>query len=520
MLDEKKALKHIEFMQLLRHTGDFYGRPFVLLPWEHEVIWDFYGTVNERGLRQYHYGYLEIPKKNGKTEVVAGLGLDHLVNDPPGGQIYCCAAERGQAALVYKAAVQMIEQDSSLDAEQGGILKILDSKNEIHNIETGNFLRVLSAEAYSKHGLNPSVIIFDELHAQPNRDLWDVMTFGSGAARKEQVIWVITTAGDDPDRKSIGWEIHEYARKVSTGEIIDPTWYVKIFGAPEGADIYDEALWHQVNPSLGVSIDIENVRQEALKARNSESAERLFRWLRLNQWIAVKSVGWLPITLWDQTIGSWSRAELKGKYCYTGIDLSSRIDLTALFYLFPPQPGLDEWRFFVDPFMPENNIDERVTRDHVPYDVWAKKDFIHTTPGNVVDFAYIKNHIERLEMEYKIKHYCGDPWHLEILRQLLPRQISQKFIEIPQTLNGMSPAMKEFERLMRGKLISHEANPCGRWAFGNVVVRPDGNDNIKPLKDRAIEKIDPIVAGINAMAGAVKLEKKTSAYQDHGVRVV
>src|SRR5690606_4500394 len=217
----------------------------------------------------YLAGKSFIPTHN--TSLIGALSLYHLVCDPPGGQIYCCAADRGQAELVYKAALGMIEQEPEFD----GILKVLDSRKEIKNLHTGTILKVLSAEAYTNHGINPTVGIFDELHAQPNRDLWDVMTVGAGAARKEPLWWVNTTAGDDPDRNSIGWEIHEYARKVRDGEINDPHWYVKIYGIPEDAediDIFDEKLWYEVNPSLGHTISIESLRQEALLARNSEAA--------------------------------------------------------------------------------------------------------------------------------------------------------------------------------------------------------------------------------------------------------
>ena len=238
MIDKNRALDVIEFIQMLRHTGDFYGEPFLLLDWQHQVIWDVYGTVKDNGLRQYRQAYLEIPKKNGKTELVAALALYHLLCDPPGGEIYCCAAERYQASLTYKAAKQMIEQDPALEE----MLRVVDSSKEIHNKSTGTFIRVLSAEAYSKHGLNPSVVIFDELHAQPNRNLWDVMTFGASSARREPLCWVITTAGDDPDRLSIGWEQHEYSRKVIEGEITDPTLYAKIYCADENDDIFDEAM--------------------------------------------------------------------------------------------------------------------------------------------------------------------------------------------------------------------------------------------------------------------------------------
>ncbi len=519
-IDKDRALEPIEFIQCLKLTDDFHGQPFVLQDWQHDVIWNVYGTVTDQGIRQYQYAYLEIPKKNAKTTTIAALAIYHIYMDGPGGQIYCCAAEREQAALVYRAAKQMIEQDPALDSTQGGILKVIDSKKEIHNLETGTFIKVLSAEAYSKHGLNPTVVIFDELHAQRNRELWDTMTFGAGSARREPLWWVITTAGDDPDRKSIGWEIHEKAQRVQEGELNDPSWYVKIYCAPEDADIFDEATWYKANPSLGVSIKIETVRQEALAARNSPAAEKLFRWLRLNQWVSLKRVGWLPLTLWDGTVGNWSRDELLRKRCYVGLDLSSKVDLTAVVPLFPPQDGVPGWRFDIKAWVPEDNIQERVKRDHVPYDQWVRDRHLVATPGDVVDYMLVKNHIMDLELLYDVRHYCGDPWHLEILKQLLPFEVQAKFIEIPQTMAGMSTGMGELERLFRSKQISHMPNPLGRWAFGNTVCAVDGNENIKPMKNRSIDRIDPTVALINAASGAIKLEPKRSVYETRGIRMI
>lgn len=516
MIDEQRAYEPIEFISLLHLTGDFYGRPFVLQDWQKEVVTSVYGTVREDGLRQYQYAYLEIPKKNGKTETTAALAIYHLVCDPPGGQIYCCAAEREQAGLVYKAAKQMIEQDDDLQE----LLKVVDSKKEIHNRETGTFLKVLSAESYSKHGLNPTVVIFDELHAQPNRDLWDVMTFGAGAARKEPLWWVITTAGDDPDRHSIGWEIHEKACKVRDGEIDLPNWFVRIFGAPLDADIYDETVWHDANPSLGVSISIEALRLEAREAKESASVEKLFRWLRLNQWVQLKRISWLPVTLWDDTVGQWDVSELKKKRCYVGIDLARWIDLAGIAPLFPPQQGFNDWRFFVEAWIPEDRMKERIARDHVPYDHWVRQGYLTATSGDVIDYEYIKNRIVEIESTYDVQYYCGDPWHLEILKQLIGGNIANKFIEINQNISGMSPGMSELERLFRAGQISHPETPLGRWCFGNVIVAPDGNENIKPMKNKSIDRIDPIVALVDAMNGAIKLEPKRSVYEERGLRVI
>ncbi len=500
--NKDRALEPIEFIQMLKLTDDFYGQPFTLLDWQHEVLWNVYGTVDDRGYRQYRYAYLEIPKKNAKTTLIAGLAVYHLACDGPDGQIYCCAADKGQAGLVYKAALSMIDQNEDLQS----IFKITDSKKEIKNKLTGTILKVLSAEAYTKHGINPTVVIFDELHTQPNRELWDTMTFGAGAARREPLWWVITTAGNDPDRHSIGWEIHDKAQKIISGESINPSWYAKIYCAPEDADIFDEKIWYIANPSLGATISIESVRQEAFSARNSEAEERLFRWLRLNQWVSTKRISWQPLTLWDRTVGKWDLSELVGKRCYPGLDLSSTTDITAACYLFPPQEGLPDWRVIFDAWIPEDSMKERILRDHVPYDRWVNQKYLHATPGNVIDYEFVEAKILAADKQYDLQVLGTDPWNSRMLTQRLMRE-GIEVVEIPQTMAGMSPAMKEIERLMKAGAMSHEQNPVARWCWGNVNVAVDGNENIKPMKNKSIERIDLTVAMINAMATAMASEK-------------
>jgi phage terminase large subunit-like protein len=515
VFNEGKALKVINFIELLKLTDDFYGKPFTLQKWQREVLYNVYGTLNDSGHRQYNYAYLEIPKKNAKTTLIAGLAVYHLINDENEGQIYCCAADRGQAMLVYKAAVSMIEQNPALSKA----LKITDSKKEILYKKTGTILKVLSAEAYTKHGINPTVVIFDELHCQPNRNLWDVMTFGAGSARKEPLWWVITTAGDDPDKLSIGYEIHEYARKIQEGEIADPSWYAKIYNAPEDANIFDEEVWKLANPSLGITISLDAVRKEALTARNSASAEKLFRWLRLNQWVSLKQTGWLDITLWDSTAGDWNLTELIGKKCYAGLDLSSTTDLTGLVLLFPPQDGLNEWRFFCEAWIPEDNMKERINRDNVPYDKWVSQKILHATPGNVIDYDFVRARIETLAKQYDMVYLCTDPWNSRMLTQQL-QKADIECLEVTQNMANMSPAMKEIERLMKSGLMTHDINQLARWCFGNVHLAVDGNENIKPMKNKSRDRIDVIVALINAMAVAIKMEdmKPACPYsEDRGI---
>ena len=509
MHDKKKALHAINFVELLKHTkGSFYGKSFKLLDWQHGVIWDVYGTMDSNGLRQYQYVYLEVPKKNGKTELMAAAGLLHTFADGEiKGEVYGCAGDRSQASMAFDVAVDMVDQNATLKKR----CKYKASHKRLEDKITGTFYQVLSAEAFTKHGINASAVLFDELHAQPNRKLWDFMTFGSGDARKQPIWWVITTAGDDPDRKTIGWEIHEKAVKIRDGELTDPRWYVKIYGLPEDQDPWLEENWYKCNPSLGHTIDIETVRRASIGARNSASEEKLFKWLRLNQWVTNKTTSWLPLTLWDQCLGELTPADLVGKRCYAGLDLSSVNDLTAIGLVFPPQDGLDNYYMITEQWIPQDNMQERVNRDHVPYDRWAKEGHIHLTQGDVIDYDFIKARIEALNQQYQVEAWGNDPWGAEKLRQDLERDHDIELIMVRQNIETMSPPMKEMERLMRIGNLKHVANPVTRWAFGNVSLVMDGNENYKAKKTSKIERIDPIVALINAMHLCMKLEPDTSS---------
>ena len=510
MFNKQKADDVIKYINFLKHTGDFTGQPFNLLEWQKEVLSAVYGTVNENNLRQYRFGYLEIPKKNGKTELIAAVSTYHL-NCSQNEEIYCCAADKNQASLIYKAAKSMLMQDDYFyDLWERGKLKILDSKKEIKNLLTNSVMKVMSADAYTKHGLNPTLVVFDELHAQPNRDLWDVMTFGAGSAREEPLWWIITTAGDDPDRESIGWEQHEYAEKVSAGEIKDPTWFVKIYGASEEDDPFDEKTWFKANPSLGITISVEAVRAEAESARNKPANLKLFKWLRLNIWTSLKHTGWLDVTLFDQNCDkSFDKSKLNAKINHTGIDLSSTGDLTGKVKVFPVQPGIDKITVLFYGYIPEENMRERERLDKVPFSQWVSDGYMTATEGDVVDYNYIKEDIRKDALIYKDVSHGTDPWNGEKLRQdlLLKQDLSDKeygkypsieLIGIPQNLATFTPVMKEVERLIRTNQIRFIWNPVARWCFGNLKVFSDGNENMKPVKINKRKRIDLMVAMFNA----------------------
>lgn len=519
--------------------------PFRLQPWQRSVVEQFYGTLTyderERVIRQFQYLYLEVPKKNGKSEISAGLGLYHLLADgEERAEVYCVAADKENAGIVFTAALYMIDHSPMLKRmKDQGKIKVVESQKIIRYLPTNSIMKVLSSEAYSKHGYKPSCVIFDELHAQPNRALWDIMTFGAGDARRQPVWLVLTTAGDDPDRSSIGWEVHTDALNIlrargqapvpldENGEPEayedNPLWLPVIYGmslltgddddAIAQIDIYDEAVWRACNPSLGVTVPLRTVRAEAQAAKKSAAKEKLFRWLRLNQWISVKAVGWVPLTIYDKTQAgpssmaerkAWVLEHLVGKTCYGGLDLSTTTDLTAFVLIFPPQEGLDTWVALFEAWRPLDSVLEAEQRDHVPYRDWERAGFLHLCEGDMIDYS---------EIEYAV-HYAVDVYDLKLIGvdPYLSRTLTQRLmtptddfpgvdvIEIPQTMLSMSPPMKELERMIRAHEMLHVHNTCARWCFGNVRCAVDGNENMKPMKNRSIGRIDITVAWIIAVA--------------------
>ena len=374
--DERKAQRVVRFIEALRHTkGEFHGQPFRLLPWQEKIIRDVFGTVRDDDLsmRQYTTAYIEIPKKNGKSELGAAIALNMLINDDEWkAEVYSCASDRQQAAIVFDVAVDMVRQSPALMKR----VKIIPSTRRMIYQPTGSIYQVLSSEVATKHGLNVSACIFDELHTQPTRALYDVMTQGSGDARKQPLWFLLTTAGTD--RNSICWEVHQKALDILEGRKIDPRFYPVLFGLPDDADWTSEKNWYRANPSLDHTITIDKVRDAFRKAQETPADENQFRQLRLNQWVK-QSVRWMPMDKWDECGGVVDPYALEGRACYAGLDLSSTSDLTALVLVFPPTSEDEPYRVLPFFWLPEETLSLRVRRDHVPYDQWARRGFIQTT---------------------------------------------------------------------------------------------------------------------------------------------
>ncbi len=567
--DESAGAFVCEFISRLPTTDT--GRPFALYDWQRTSIMEFYGRQvadEDTGeyLRKYWYLYLEIPKKNGKSELAAALGIYHLFADGElNAEVYICAADKENAGIIFSAAVFMLTTAPwTAKMIARGELNIVESRKRVEyrqRVRTGNggykwivvgVMAVLSSESYSKHGYKPSCVIFDELHAQPNRDLWDIMTFGAGSGRKQPVWIVLTTAGDDPDRSSIGWEVHEKAvgvrdarqlqkilaeggdprqvlslRHVAQEDMAQaqeellsrdlPNWLPILYGLTalfgddpddlKDIDIWDEKLWYLCNPSLGKHLKLRTLRLEAMEARRSEAGEKLFRWLRLNQWISVKAVSWISLTLYDKTqFGpskkvqreAWIRETLYGKLCYGGVDLSTSKDLTAFVLLFPPQSGLETAVLLPFIWRPGGTVEEAERRDHVPYRDWARAGFLNLCEGDIIDYGDVEDTIRWARDVFDLRMVGFDPYLSRTITQRLSPIVP--IVEIPQDLKNMSPAMKEMDDLMTRRQLLHIHNTCFRWTFGNVRCYVDGNGNCKPLKNKSTGRIDPTVASIIVMA--------------------
>lgn len=513
MHDKKRAQEAIDFIGNLKHTkGKWHGVPFDLLPWQERIIQDVFGTIKKDGFRRYNTAYIEIPKKNGKSELAAAVALYMLCGEGEwAAEVYGCACDRSQASIVFDVAADMVDQCPALKKR---IKPVLSVKRLVY-LPTNSFYQVCSAEAFSKHGLNVHCCVFDELHAQPNRDLYDVMTTGSGDARTQPLSFIITTAGDDPDHTSIGWEVHSEAKEILAGTKIDPTFYAVIYGLEPEEDWGKEKNWRKANPSIGHTIAVEKVRSHYLTVKGNPAKERLFQQLRLNRWPTTKNASkWLGLDLWDASAGLAVREKLKGRPCYGGLDLSTRYDLTSFCQLFPPAEDDPRWYALWDYWIPEENMKERVKRDKVPYDRWAKEGFIKTTPGNVIDYDFIKATIIRRRDEFEIREIGFDPWNAnQIALQLADEGL--EMVEVRQGFKSMSPAMKEIEGAIRGRLLTHGGNPVARWNFGNLIVKQDENENVRPVKDKkGTERIDGFVALINAMARAILQENSTLSASD------
>ena len=507
--DKEAASKAINFIELFcSHTkGELAGKPLLLEDWQKKIVGDLFGWKNESGHRKYRTAYIQVPRKNGKSTLCAAIGLYMLFADEErGSEIYSAAGDRSQSGIVHEIAKQMINNNPELSKRA----KIF--RNSITNESKGNFYQAISSDSKTKHGFNANCVIFDELHTQPNRDLWDTLLTSTGS-RLQPLCISITTAGYD--RQSICWEIYNYAKQVKEGIFKDESFYSAIYESELEDDITDEEVWKKANPNYGISLRKEYMKKESQRAVDVPSYSNSFRRLMLNQWTD-SQVAWITHKEWEACEGEIDMDKLKGKECWAGLDLASTRDISALVLLFK-----EDEKFIIVPyfFIPEDNARQRSERDKVDYVTWEKQGYIKFTNGDVADYNFIKKTIMDLGLEYNIQALGYDRWNasqlvIDLTNEGVPMSpFGQGFL-------SMSAPTKELEKVILGEQIIHDGNPVMSWAINNIAIQEDPAGNIKPNKAKSTEKIDPVVALVMSLGEYMTGEDINSVYDQRGLLIL
>ena len=481
----------IAFINSLTHAkGTFGGQPFNLRPWQIRLLRKLFKKRPD-GLRQYRTCLLMLPRKNGKTELAAAIALYGLLADGEmGAEVYSAAADKDQAGLVFGVAAQMVRNSADLLTR----CDLVDSTKRIVHRPSGSFYRAISAEAYSKHGFNASMVIYDELHAAPDRRLYDVLSTSMGA-RSQPLMLVISTAGFD--RHSILWELYAHAKKVAEHPAIDPTFLPILYEAPDDADWTSQRVWRKANPALGDFRSLEEMQIACRRAREIPAQENTFRRLYLNQWTEQAS-RWLQLPAWDACL---ARQDALGttngtrRTLYVGLDLSATQDLTSITGVLPDETGFD---VISRSFVPQERIRVRSLRDRVPYEEWARTGVITATPGETVGKEYIRQVLLEWASAFDLKIIAYDPWNaLDFVKQLEGDGFT--LVPIRQTFAGLAAGTKSLQEAILSNRLRHDGDPVLRWCVSNVAVEQDAAGNLKPSKVKSTERIDAVVALIMAV---------------------
>jgi len=500
--DEAAARHALDFIaECCTHVkGELAGQPFKLEPWQQAIIANLYGWIRPDGSRRYREAFIFVPRKNGKSTMIAAIVLYALFCEgEPGAEIYSAAAEREQARLVYEQVAGMIRNEP--------VLRDSSTIYKYSVVVGGASYKAISAEAGSKHGFNSSLVVVDELHAQPNRELVDVLATSMGSRRQPLMIHITTS---DFDRESICNEKHDYAGKVRDGILEDRSFLPVIYEATTEDAWTDPKVWAKANPNLGISLSEDNLARECQRAQDSPAFENTFKRLHLNI-RTEQEVRWLRMASWDACDGAVEVPD--GGCCWCGLDLAATSDVTAFVAAFR---GEDGGYILVPKFwLPQEKAKERDRRDRVPYLTWARQGFITLTEGNVVDYEAIRRDINEFATRYTIEGLAADPWNAYHILRELGEDDGLPVFEHRQGFASMAAPTKEFERAVLDGKIAHGGNPVLRWMASNVTVETDAAGNLKPSKKKSTEKIDGIVASIMAI-GRASLGGE-SAYEDHGV---
>lgn len=486
--------------QYFRHTeGKWYNKPFVLAKWQEAIVRLLVGWKNAEGFRLYRRLLLWVGKKNGKSEFMAALALLFFLFDKePGGQGFCFAYNERQAKIVFSKMTAMIALSPALAATTTAF------KRSLWCTEYRSLFELLPGSLKGRHGISASVVVGDEMHEWPTDEVMTVLR-QSTAARSQPIEIYGSTAG--VKGKGYGWDLFEETQGLIDGRLHDPSTLAVVFALPPDADWADETLWPLANPNIGISPTWEFLRAECAKAKDNPRREANFRRYHMNQWVSAL-VRWIPVHRWDACVtepDSWRNVfeRMKGRSCFSMVDLSKTRDVTAEVHLFPPDKDHLKWVLACRFFVPEATIEERSRRDRVKYDEWHRIGALEHTAGDWVDQAHIKQAIQSDSKLFQIQAHGYDPWGATKLAQELLEE-GAPMIEVRQGIPTLGEATAKWEELVYAGLLDHGGHPMMRWMMENVILHMDRNGNFKPDKAASAEKIDGPVAGIGALALAIK----------------
>lgn len=498
--------QHLVFIE-----GERAGQPFHLELWQQAVNATLFGWRRADHTRRYRETLIYVPRKNGKTPWMAGIAdLVMFEDGEPGAQLYSAAADREQAALIYRHASGMIARNP----EMAELVRTYRSFKSIEYPAQGTVFKALSSDAETKHGLGAHLVIVDELHAHPNSDLVDVLKT-STAARRQPLVIYITTA--DYARESVCNRIHDYASKVRDGDVADSSFLPVIYEATADDDWTDPATWAKANPNLNVSVKLPYLKRECARAQNEPSYENVFKRLHCNI-KTQQDVRWIPREKWD--LGhdgsdplAWRDrmlAELAGQQCVGALDLGATQDLTALALLFGNEADGFDWLPFF--WIARDCARQRAHRDRVPYEEWIDQGYMIATDGDTTDFGQVERDIDDLANTYGLHELAVDRLFQgdQLIQNLMARGLNA--FAFGQGFMSMAGPAKRFYELILAKKLRHGGNPVLRWMAANAAVEMDAAGNIKPSKKKSTERIDGIVTGVMAVGRAMVVEPVSDPY--------
>lgn len=527
--------------EVLVHTKGVYARkPFVLTSWQRDdIVRPLFGRVRwseefRDYVRRYSVAWIEIARKNGKSELLAALMLYLLVADgEEEAELYGCARDRDQASLVFNVASRMVQLSPVLSRR----LRIKEANKRIVDPKTASFYQVIAADAAGALGYNPHGVAADEILAWRKRDLWDAMETGMGSgARKQPLMIAATTAGNDP--QSFAAHMHNEMQRIADTPDRSPHTFVYLRNTPDDADPWDEETWRIANPALGDFLSLEKFRQAANDARNAPEKENAFRQFRLNQWVR-QATRWMPMHLYEACPGDvWShpdeaREALLGREAWGGLDLSAKFDLTAWCVLLAPvEPGgpVDVlWRFW----LPEDALARLDEENDGVFTRWARQGWLTVTEGNIIDYDRVYEDIAQDGEDFAFRGVDADEWSMwPVINQVADAvgldPETGEVTAYKNTYDRMTPGLNEVMALVKTGRFHHHGNPVASFCFDSVEVRrapynPDLIRPDKPERDKSAKRIDGVpVAAMAASAWSLRGGDDTgfrSAYEDRGITV-